>query len=260
MKRQNTPHAKYTTLPFVNGFTDIEKENSTLIIGLSTKDDDIFNNTPEYVSVICKISVRSDFPDVTISAGYRTSPSGSDLLMKKKLYDNSEISMKNMISEIDIEFVNWQTNPESLEFFHLETPLLYRKTFKIQNVSKRIPNYPDNSEEQSGIFMTKSEAHPFAGFYFDGIRLSDIQPYLFYIGTDFRTTPYIKVISAQEALRSHKIKLHSEITDEMLSTLEDDIFNGKLRFELGGTKYRSIFAQKNTLTSNLFQVSFKKEN
>ena len=260
MKKQNAPHARFFSSPFVNGYTDIEKEIAVFTIGSSEVSEDIFEkNLPEYIHALCKLSAKSEFPNVTISAGYRTSPSGKTFVMEKKLYDNSEISMKDMVSEISIEFVCLEDKSENLKNILPEDPIIYRKTFQIQNASKRIPNYPSQSEGQSGIFVTKSEAHPFAGAYFNGISLHDIQPYLFYVGTNPRGEPYIKSISATEALQTGKVDISKEINSNQLSTLEDNICNGDIQIELDGTTYRSLYATKQTLTSNVFSISFKRK-
>ena len=257
MKRQNTPHIASAHPPFVSGFTDIERETSKFTIGESDIFEDLFGiEMPEYITALCKLSVKSNFPDVIISAGYRTDPGGSDLIMQKKLYDGSEISKKGLISEISIELIDLQT--ESLKNQIPKNSVIFTKRFQIQPVSRRIPNYPDNSEKQSGIFMTKSEAYPFAGLYFEGMKLSDIQPQLFYVGTDFRAKPYIKAIPAKEALQNDNIKICKDISIESLTSLEDDIYTGKAKIKLNDTEYESITSKKNTLISDIFTITFKK--
>ncbi len=270
-KSLNTPRAKFTDKPFVNGYTDIEKGNTVFTIGNSGENEDIWaDNPPDYVKMRCKLSAKAAFPDVTISAGYRTTPSGQDFVMQKKLYDGSEISMNNIVSEVNIEFLECQTLDYQAPNFQsdctiaqnelLKNPVIYRKVFQIQNISKRLPNYPDTSNEQSEIFTTKSEAHPFAGMYFTGIKLSNIQPYLFYVGTNLQTKPYVKIISAKEAIRENSVKICKDIDVDALSTLEDDICNGKVKFTTDETTYTSIFAQKDTLISDVFTILFKKVN
>ena len=181
------PRTSFVSKPFVNGYTDIDKCNTVFVIGNSDETENIFEETaPEYIKMRCMLTSRAVFPDITISAGYRTSPSGQDLAMQKKLYDGSEISMKNMVSEVNIEFLDFQSEKNVDTTIFIKNPVIFKKMFTIQNMSKRIPNYPDKTNEQSEIFMTKSDAHLFAGEYYPGIKLSDIQPYLFYVGTDAR--------------------------------------------------------------------------
>lgn len=254
-----TPRARFITEPFVNGYTDIEKENAIFNIGNSEEEEDLFSdNLPEYVKMRCKLSAKAEFPNVTISAGYRTTSNGKDFLMRQKIYDGREISMTGMVSEVCIEFLDFQHEYKIVSEELGKTPIIYRKFFQLQNVSKRIPNYPDISNQQSEIFMTKSDAHPFAGSYFQGIKLSEIQPYLFYLGTGVRTEPYVKIISAKEAIQNGVVKICNDIDTSSLSTLEDDICNGKVRFKSDDFIYVSILAQKDTLTSDIFTILFKK--
>ena len=259
MSRSTTaPRAKFTDKPFVNGYTDIERGNAVFIIGNSEENEDIFrDNLPEYIRIRCKLSTKAIFPNVTISAGYRTTPSGQDLVMQKKLYDGSEISMKNIISEINVEFLYCQDLEHECDGL-FKGQVLYKKMFQIQNASKRIPNYPDNSNRQKEIFITKSDAHPFAGAYFTGMKLSDIQPYLFYVGTDFQTKPYVKIISAKKAIQENSVNICKNVDINSLSTLEDDICNGKVKFTIDDVTFTSILAQKDTLISEVFTILFKK--
>ena len=256
-----TPRARFVTEPFVNGYTDIDKENTILSIGNSEENEDIFSdNAPEYLKMRCKLSAKAEFTDVKISAGYRTTPNGQDFLMHKKLYDGSQIAMRGMVSEVCVTFLDIQNECKIISEELGKLPIIYRKLFQLQNVSKRIPNYPDISNTQSEIFMTKSDAHPFAGCYFPGIKLSEIQPYLFYVGTDVRTEPYVKIISAKDAIQGNIVRICKDIDISSLSTLEDDICNGKVSFKANGLKYVSILAEKNTLTSEVFTILFKKIN
>ncbi len=257
----SVPRAKWVTEPFVNGYTDIEKENAIFSIGDSEENENIFfENAPEYLKMRCKLSTKAEFPDVKISAGYRTTPNGKDFLMQKKLYDGSQISMKGMVSEVCIEFLDLHNECKIISEELSKLSIIYRKFFQLQKVSKRIPNYPDIANKQGEIFMTKSDAHPFAGCYFPGIKLSEIQPYLFYVGTGVRSDPYIKIISAKEAIQSDVVRICKDVDISSISTLEDDVCNGKVRFKVDEFKYVSIFAQKNTLTSDVFTILFKKIN
>lgn len=257
----STPRAKFVTEPFVNAYTDVEKKSAVFTIGNSDENEDIFgDNLPEYVRMRCKLLTKTIFPNVTISAGYRTVPNGQDLIMHKKLYDGSEIPMKDMVSEVDIEFLDFQSEFKITPNELFKEPIIYRKVFQIQNISKRIPNYPDSAHDQAQIFRTKSDAHPFAGTYFSGIKLSEIQPYLFYVGTGIKTEPYIKVISVKDALQKEIVKICSDIDVGSLSTLEDDICDEKVKFNVDDFTYASILAQKNTLTSDIFTILFKKIN
>ena len=253
------PRTNFLSKPFVNGYTDIDKHNTVFVIGGSDAAESIFEDTvPEYIKMRCRLTSKAVFPDVTISAGYRTFPSGQDLVMQKKLYDGSEISMKNMVSEVDIEFLDFPVETGLEKTIFGKNPVIFKKVFTIQNISKRIPNYPDNANEQSEIFMTKSDAHFFAGMYYSGIKISDIQPCLFYVGTNARAEPYLRVISAKNAIQTQLVEISKDIDVGTLSTLEDDICNGAVKFVTQNHCYCSISAQKTTLTSNVFTILFQK--
>ena len=257
-RKTTTLRAKFTDKPFVNGYTDIEKRNAVFIIGNSDENENIFyDNLPEYIKIRCKLLTKAIFPKVTISAGYRTTPNGQDFIMQKQLYDGSEISMKNVVSEVDVEFLDSQSLDCRYNELYKEQ-ILYKKMFQIQNTSKRIPNYPDKSNKQKEIFTTKSDAHPFAGVYFTGIKLSDIQPYLFYVGTDFQTKPYVQIISAKKVIQENLVNTCKDIDTNSLSTLEDDICDGKVKFNVDDVTFTSILAEKDTLTSDIFTILFKK--
>ena len=265
MKKQTSPRAAFSNAPFVNGFTDIEKENLDLVIGSSDEFENLFSyESPEYIKLICKLSVKSEFPNVTISAGYKVTEDGELQMMQKNLYDGSEISMNSVISEIEIEFLDFQQDfgivKKSWKDLLIESPVIYKKEFPKQTISRRIDNFIDNSVEQNGTIHTKSKAHFFGGSYFGGIKFSDIQPYLFYVGTGLQAEEYINIISAKEVFQNGKVKLSPEIQIDSLSTLEDDICNGTLKLNLDDEIYKSVIAIKETLTSNVFQILFKKEN
>lgn len=265
MKKQNSPRASFSNSPFVNGFTDIEKENLDLTIGSSEEFEDLFSDdAPQYLKLICKLSAKSEFPNITISAGYKITDDGELQMMHKNLYDESEISMNGIVSEVAIEFLDFHHDFQNAgKYFKnqlLENPVIYKKTFPKQTASKRIDNFLDDLMEQNGIIHTKSKAHFFGGSYFSGIKFSDIQPYLFYVGTGLQATEYIKTISAKEVLQSGKVKLSPEISSDSLSTLEDDICNGVLELNFDNEIYKSVIATKETLTSNVFQILFRKEN
>lgn len=258
MKKQNSPHARFSTIPFVNGFTDIETENTTFTIGSSQESENIFRGKlPDYIQIHCKLLSKAEFPDTTISAGYRITPNGENLIMHKKLYNGSEVSLKGVVSEVIIEFIG--TDMETKNLYVPENPIIYRKIFSVQSNSMRIANYPEKKSEQREIFTTRSEAHNFAGHYYDGIKFSDIQPSLFFVGTDERSTPYLRVVTAREAIQNDRITISNEVSPSSLSTLEDDVCNGLIKINIDGTAYSSISAKKETLTSNIFVLHFKKD-
>ena len=259
MKTIKSPNSRFRNIPFVNGYTDIEKTNNVFVIGNSDCEETIFgDNIPDHIEMLCKLSAKSMFPNVIITAGYRITPDGQDYTMQKNLYNGKDVNIKNIISEVDIEFIDIITHEKYLKCNLSQNQVIYRKYFQIQNKSKRLPNYPDLANHQSEIFMTKSDAYCFAGVYFDGVKLSDIQQYLFYVGTDINSKPYIKVISAQDFMHKNLGNIDKSIDIESLSSLEDDICDGKIKIIIGDIEYHSISAIKNTFMSNIFSIVLKK--
>ncbi|MDR0942106.1 MAG: hypothetical protein LBM19_00615 [Holosporales bacterium] len=265
MKKYNLPKAKFSSEPFVDGFVEIEKENVDLTIGNSEKLDDVFvGDNPEYLKLLCSISSKSDFKDVVISARYREKDGESVKIMSHRLYDGSSADMSGLVSEISIECL--EIIPEegivksSWKDLLAENKVIYTKQFQTQKLSKNIDNFIDRDLEETSIIHTKSKAHFFAGSYFQGIKFSDIQQYLFYVGTGYRAEPYISVISAKDICQSKKAKLNADVSMESLSTLEDDVCDGKISitFPDDNATYKSVVAYKNTLTSAVFQILFKR--
>ena len=257
--RLKPPHSSYFSKPLTSSYTAIEYADAEFIIGETERQDDIFEDPmPDQITAICKLNVRSEFPDVLITAGYKATPGGPILQMAKKIYDGSELNNGNLISEISIEFLNSQSDI-ILHKSPSKNSLIYTKKFPIQAISKRIPNYPDTTNSSSGILMTKTEAYPFAGLYFPGIALSEIQPQLFYLGTGLESKPYIKSISAREAFRNPGVKICKEVSQESISSLEDDITEKKVKIILNDVEYSSLSAKKTTLNSDVFTILFEKD-
>ncbi|MDR0695850.1 MAG: hypothetical protein LBF56_03760 [Holosporales bacterium] len=274
MKKRNIPKrnsvvGRFQGEPFVAGFTDIEKDDINIVIGENEEMDDpcLANEECPGFRLLCALLPKSDFQDVAISARYKERTSDKETkTMSYKLYDGSSIKMNGFVSEIAIEFSDvvpefGKLNDQSLNFL-MENKTIYRKTFQVQTSSKNIENFVDEDMEASSIIHTKSRAHCFAGSYFKGVKFSDIQQYLFYVGTGYRAEPYISVIKASEIIQTKKAKLNHDITVDSLSTLEDDICDGKILIEFpDGSAYQSICSAKDTLVSNICQISFKrKEN
>jgi hypothetical protein len=83
---------------------------------------------------------------------------------------------------------------------------------------------------------------------------------LFFVGTSRGATEYISIISAKDVFQTEKVKLDPSIQAVSLSTLEDDICNGNLKITFDEeARYRSVLAEKSTLTSDIFQILLKKE-
>lgn len=256
------PKTKLFGSPFVNGFTDIETENSDLIIGSSEKFEDIFTtNFPEYLKIICEIEHKAEFPNITISAGYKITDDGERKLIEYNIYDGKILPMDKVVSEISIKFLDFSNDYNNLTWKNelLSNPIIYQKRFKLQNKSRRIDNFLDKSMEQSGILHTKSKAHYFGGNYFNGIKLSDIQPCLFCLGTGIQGKEYIRLFTAKDILQNNLAELTPEIEKSDLTTLEDDICSGQLMLQFQDQIYKSIMATKETLLSKVLQILFRKE-
>lgn len=266
MKKTNTPKARIFGNPFVDGFTDIEKESTNLTIGESSMLDNIFHDDlPEYVKVLCTLSPQTEFGNVVISARYKEREDGEVKSMSYKLYDGSSINMTGFVSELSITAIDvlpdFGVPDGELQSCIAANNVIYTKKFQTQTASTNVNNFVDRSVEESGVIHTKSKAHHFAGSYFSGIKLSDIQPYLFYVGTSYQAKPYISIVSASDVLQVHKAELSPGITPDSLSTLEDDICNGKVEITVPNSdiSYKSMASIKETVTSDVFQIIFKKE-
>lgn len=274
MKKQKLqqPKARFNSEPFINGFTDIDKENSDFIIGTSEKFENIFETDkkfPEYLKLLCKISAKSEFPDVSISAKYKTENDENEPenTMIYNLYDGSKINMKGLVSEININIYDIVPDfgiveTEEIKEFVKSNPLIYTKKFETQKKSNEIENFRDyeSAYDESSLIHTKTRTHFFAGSFQKTMKISDIQQYFFYMGTGYQGEEFINLISSKDLLETQKVKPTPGIKLENLSTLEDDIMSGKIEinFDDENVKYQSISSIKTTLTSEIFQIIFKK--
>ena len=274
MKKQKLqqPKARFNSEPFINGFTDIDKENSDFIIGTSEKFENIFETDkkfPEYLKLLCKISAKSEFPDVSISAKYKTENDENEPenTMTYNLYDGSKINMKGLVSEININIYDIVPDfgiveTEEIKEFVKSNPLIYTKKFETQKKSNEIENFRDyeSAYDESSLIHTKTRAHFFAGSFQKTMKISDIQQYFFYMGTGYQGEEFINLISSKDLLETQKVKPTPGIKLENLSTLEDDIMSGKIEinFDDENVKYQSMSSIKTTLTSEIFQIIFKK--
>lgn len=243
MKHIIKPRAKLFSAPFINGYIDIEMENSGLTIGTSEELEDIFvANYPEYLTILCNFEYKTELPDITISAGYKITPEGEEKLMRYKIYDGKALPLDKIISEISIRFLDFLGNYNNLAWKNelLSAPIIYQKSFQTQTSSKRVDNFLDPNMPQDGIIHTKTKAHYFGGFYFKGINLSDIQPCLFFLGTGLQAKEYIKLITAKEALQDNVVKLDPQIEKHTLTTLKDDIADGKVKLRFQEQAYKSV--------------------
>ncbi|MDR1609375.1 MAG: hypothetical protein LBR78_00770 [Holosporales bacterium] len=266
IRTSRRPRTRLLGNPFIGGFTDIDREGTNLMIGDSELLDDIFNDdSPEHIKLLCSMSAHAAFTDVVVSARYKEKSNGNVKTLSYHLYDGSSLNMTGFVSKLSITALDilpeFGTPDSRWQRYISENNVIYTKHFQTQASSTNVENFVDHDAQETGIIHTKSRAHSFAGSYFSGIKLADIQPYLFYVGTGYQAKPYISIISASDALRLRKVTLAPGVSDDSLSTLEDDICNGSIQLSIPdcNTTYKSVAAIKETLTSDIFQITFRKE-
>ncbi|MDR1034770.1 MAG: hypothetical protein LBL32_02440 [Holosporales bacterium] len=267
-----TPKTHYLNTPFIDGFTEIEKENTEITIGNSNKIDDIFYTTDEqseYIKCLCSLIPKTEFRNVNVTMRYRATTNEDDreLIKSFRPYSGENIRMNGFISELTVRFrellpSETPETPIKSEWtkFLKTNPEIYTKIFRKQEVDAEIESMVDSEYSTSDILHVKSKCHFFAGSYYSGIKLSDIQQYLFYVGTTFQAQEYINIISAKELVSSKVASPGPNVTLQSLSTLEDDIYDGKIEINFPDeTKYHSVSITKTTIVSDIVQILFKRE-
>jgi hypothetical protein len=186
-------------------------------------------------------------------------------MMSFRPYSGENIRMNGFVSELIVRFRELlpaeeiQIKPEWIEFLK-SNPEIYTKNFRKQEVDAEIEGMPDQEYGSSDILHVKSRCHFFAGSYYPGIDLSDIQQYLFYVGTAIQAQEYIDIISAKELITSRVNSPARDVTPQALTTLVDDICDGKIEINFpDGTKYHSVLITKPTVISDIVHILFKKE-
>jgi hypothetical protein len=265
MIRTNRPRTRLLGNPFVGSFINIDRDSTNITIGDSEVLDNIFHDdSPEHIKLLCSISTHTEFADVAVSARYKEKSNGGVKTLSYRIYDGSPINMNGFVSKLSIRALDilpeFGTIDSRWQSYIAENSVIYTKHFQTQTTSTNVENFMDHDTQETGIIHTKSRAHSFAGSYFSGIKLADIQPYLFYVGTGYQAKPYISIISASDALRLGKVTLAPGVSGDSLSTLEDDICNGNILLSIPDcdTIYKSVAATKETLTSDIFQITFKR--
>jgi hypothetical protein len=264
------PKANYRSDPFVDSFTEIERENTEITIGDSTKIDSLFsilNEQPDYIKCLCSLIPKSDFHDVRVSSHYRLDDDDNNREMSFRIYSGEQIKMNGFISELSVRFdtllpSDMNPNPINAEWieFLRANPILYTKIFRKQDVDSTIDTEQDPSFDDSDVTHLKSKCYFFGGSYFRGISLSDIQQYLFYVGTEVQASEYIDIISARELLLSKNSAPAQDVTLQSLSTFEDDVSEGKIKLTFpDNSNYKSVLMTKNTVVSDVVQILFTKE-
>jgi hypothetical protein len=269
MPTHKLPRAKFFSNPFVSGYSDIDKENSNLFIGASEKPDDIrfgSNDLPEYIFCICNLIPKSEFNPVNVCSRYKENQDSSEeSLMEFNIYSGEHINMKGFVSEIAVECTDifqsasYDCIPKHWVDFIQENKIIYNKKFMLQPIDFEIESFFNENLEVTDISHYKSKAHFFAGSYYKGIAISDIQQYMFFLRANIYGEKFINIISSKEILNSNSIPPADEIRFENLSTLQDDISSGKIMLEFpDNVRYKSIDIKKETLTFDICKIIFKK--
>ncbi len=217
MKSIRSPHIKSSFQPFLEG--TIDKSNSCISIGNSEIFENVFlNSFPESIRILAKIKSISEFPDVNISARYKTFSNDDPKIMSFKIYEGSSIKMDNYVNEISLEFVDiipdGFSNYTGVFDYLQKHPALFSKSFEIQKVSRSIDNFVIPSPKGSSIIHTKTKEHPFGGFFNPYDDISSIDQYSFVLGTGNKGIPYIEVLPSKsfnlfKELLHHKIQIDS---------------------------------------------------
>lgn len=248
MNKNILPKARFLSNPFVSGFTDIDQEKISFKIGTSLEnitflDEDYF---PEYITCLCNIIPKTNFENIKISTSSKEPPF--------QIYSSGELQMKDFVSGVDFECYDILSDskiPEELD--DILTTNIFTKEFKTQKVSKTIELFDDGN---SGY---RSKAYFFAGRYFRGINIPDIQQHMFFIGIDTDQQKYIKIISSSELLNSNDVLLSDEIQLESLSNIKDDVACGKIQIKISeDISYTALDISKETVVSNVCRIVLKK--
>ncbi|MDR1234007.1 MAG: hypothetical protein LBJ92_02590 [Holosporales bacterium] len=274
MKKQ-IPRSRFSNTPFIDGFTGIDNDNTEILIGNSEKQEYLLNepdDNPKYMTLFCSIIPKSEFPKINVSTSYATSidDDAAKSTMTYGIYSGQPIRMKGFVSELAFQSRGLLSSDTSsiknewIDFLKLN-PNVYTKVFHTQTHDIQIENAVDNAFDDSDVLHVKTRGHFFAGSYYPGIKLSDIQQYFFYMGTGLQAENYINIISARDIISTNNVLPAQDVTLQTLSTLEDDVCDGKIRITFpdgaqDGVTYTSISITKTTIVSDIAQIILKKED
>ncbi len=171
--------------------------------------------------------------------------------------NNITTECNNNSNDIDNNFVKNNVNTYTINN-NLNTNIcrnnniIYTKIFGKQN--KNICLETIENDTEYGI-NTISNAYLFGGSF----KPNNIQQYLFYIEHNYNEKTYISLISSEDIIinNNKNIQVSKHINKEQLSTLQDDIMNGKIIIDINNKQYQSILYNKNTLMSNKVNIIFK---
>lgn len=243
------PKTNFISLPYSNSYTDIDKHKTILQIGNTDYYEDVFknNNNYEYLETICELVPKYSFSNIEVTMKYRNEINETtNKEIKYNLYNNNFINMENVVSSIDVVLKNILNINKNIS-----NNIIYTKNFIKQTKNIMVKTNEFFSES---VIDTISNAYMFGGKFLP----NNIQQYLFYIMHIYNEKPQIKIVSAEDVINDKNyIKLDPSIKLEDLSTLQDDIINGKITININNKKYQSVLLKKSTLISNRVNILFK---
>lgn len=251
--------------PFVNSSSCIQKEEATLIIGINNAKELFFTkykNYPQYITCNCKLeAIRELDKAITISANYHKKASNPELTtMSFPFYDKKEFRIDKFASAINIKFIDivGTANKENIGDDIPINTIIYQKNFAIQETSQTVSVSLDRALDLSNIDHVRSKAYNFAGLYYQGLPLTEIEQYFVFIGTRPKHKEYIDIISAKKIFNNPNFTFANEAQNTKLSTLLDDIYNNEIIIPMpNGKIYKSISVPNKTFLSDICEIEFK---
>lgn len=243
----NLPKLKPNIKTYSSAFSKIDKESHILEIGSSSYYESLNDQQFNMLNTICEIQPHRDFNrNICALMSYRNEINQNKEIVKYNLYDNAAIDMDGVVSSIDIYIKNILNIPNYIT----NNQKVYTKQFITQSSSVTLTGYETFID--SGI-NTVSNAYGFGGGYTSHFLPNKIQPYFFYICNMYNEAPYISLMSATDFINQRRIQLAEKYD---ISTLEDDILNGKIVLNINNINYKSISSNKTGLTNNLIHITF----
>lgn len=249
-------------------FFDIDKENSTFTIGSMSSDEDVFmsGDVPNYINIMCEINPIKDFnQSINISSTYQAMSGKPDSTKEfsRNIYDGSNIPVNGFVSSLDIVYrdILPETEiPGEWREFLTENSKIYTKNFVVQRKNLKLQMSEDPKFETNIYNHLISNAYPYAGVYYKGISIEDIEQSFFYIGTELQAKEYINTISSKKLLSGSSLRLCPGIKGSDITSLQDDVSSGNIRITMPDkTVYQSICIKKNTVISNMCVITFRRK-
>lgn len=245
---------------------DVDKENITLTIGNMKSNENVFtdSNAPNYIRILCELVPIKNFnPSLNVLSRYQKMVNVSESMTEfsKKIY--SSVQMNGFVSSIDIIYKDILPDteiPPDWRIYLSGNPKIYTKNFLVQQKSMQISMTEDHRFEQNMYYHLISGAYPYAGAYYKGIAVENIEQYFFYIGTELQAKEYMNTISSKKVLSGGPIKLCQGLKASEITSLQNDITSGKINLTMQDkTIYQSLDIKKDTIISNACVITFKKQ-